>query len=373
MKKLVFGFAMFIVLLGCMEGTKNRNSFQEEYAGKITFESFSVVLDSLVLDHYERGVAVFESESNVLFAAYNRHTHAIDWFDVTNESIYHRTVLDRQGPNEITGQADGIYVHTFDSIFINDGVFIYRINKNGIVKQKTPNHFETKMGTAYLVNRLTSPLHYCSSKNRLLSEAIIPGNRNVFFLEIELLTKANYLHKAGISDCFKKATIQDHFLNVSFNGDSIIYNSTCSSDIWVYDMTRKQSSVFDGKSRLSKNSTSEIKNNDTDALWKHYIENPRFFQVRYSPFDNLYYRLHWKEIDYHNDQAVDQTPYDKPVILSVFSDDFELLWESLLPADQYYVDFLISTPQGVFLNASHPNNKSYDVNIKKLNLIRFQE
>ena len=364
---------MVIALLGCKEGMKNQKNLQVEYAENIVFEPFSVVLDSLVLDHYERGMSVYEHESNILIAAYNRHTHAIDWFDIVNQSIYYRTLLNRQGPNEITGQADGLYVHAFDSIFINDGVFIYRINKNGIVKQKIQNHFDTKKGTAYLVNRLTSPLHYCSSKNRIMGEAIIPGNRNIFFLEIDLLTETVFLHQADISDCFKKSPVQDHYLNVSFKGDSIIYNTTCSSDIWVYDMTKKQSTVFDGKSRLSMNIVSEIKNSDPDAMWKHYIENPRFFQVRYSPSDNLYFRLHWKEIGYHTDPKVPQTPYDKPVILSVFSDDFELIWESLLPDNQYYVDFLISTSHGVFLNASHPNNKNYDVNLKDLHLIRFQQ
>lgn len=371
MKNKIIGFATFLISWGCTESIKNENSLQGEYADNITFESFSVLLDSSVLDHYERGVAVFEAESSILFAAYNRHTHAIDWFDVTNENIHHRTVLDKQGPNEITGQVNGLYVHTPDSIFLNDGVFIYMINKSGEVNHKIPNSFETEIGTASLVNRLTSSLHYSPHKGSLISEALIPGKPNVFFLEINLTGEIDYLHQAGVSDCYTEAGLQDHFLNVFFKGDSVIYNSSCSSDIFVYDTESKQTLVYDGKSSLSKNSISDIKKEDPDALWRHYIENPRFFQIVFSPVDNLYYRLHWAEADYHIDENTFRTPYDKPVVLSVFSDKFELVYEVILLENQYYVDFLIPTPHGVMLNANHPQRSNYEINKKELHMLRF--
>lgn len=371
MKNKLYALVIFVIFFGCMESLKKEKNQQDTNSGSMGVESFSVALDSSVLDHYERGVAVFEAESSILLAAYNRHTHAIDWFDVTNESIHHRTVLDKQGPNEITGQVNGLYVHTPDSIFLNDGVFVYMINKNGEVNHKIPNSFETEIGTAYLVNRLTSSLHYSPHKGSLIGEALIPGKPNVFFLEINLRGEIDYLHQAGVSDCYTEAGSQDHFLNVSFKGDSVIYNSSCSSDIFVYDTESKQTLVYDGKSSFSKNSISEIKKDDPDALWQHYIENPRFFQIVFSPVDNLYYRLHWAEADYHIDETTFRTPYDKPVVLTVFSEKFELVYEVILPENQYYVDFLIPTPQGVMLNANHPQRSNYEINEKELHMLRF--
>jgi hypothetical protein len=374
-RKLLFISFMCFIFFGCMGNMEKEKSNLKSFTDKFHVQPISIALDSLSLDHYERGIATHQTDSIFFYVAYNKHTHAIDWFDITNKKLHHRALLEKQGPNAIIDQADGLYVHTIDSIFLNDGVFIYLTNKEGTVKRKIQNSFETEMGKAYLVNSLNSPLHYFSKKNSIIGEAIVPNNQfsqnKALFLEINLDTEDVYLHKAEISDCYTKAGTERKWLNVSFKGDSIIYNSTCSSDIFVYDTNSKNTTVYDGRSSLSKNRMSQIKKEDPEALWKHYIENPRFFKIVFTPADKRYYRLHWKESVYKIDQSTFTTAYDKPIILSVFSEDFELLFESILPEHKYLIDFLIPAPQGLILSANNVKNQNYDINKKELHILNY--
>jgi hypothetical protein len=361
-----------LMFLGCIN-----NSAKDSIVGASNLiDMFNVnncliPLDSLTMNHYERGVTTFYYDPNIFFAAYNRHTHSIDWFDIINDSVFH-TILDRQGPNEITEQVEGIFIHSFDSIFLNDRIFLYMVNKDGKVMHKIQNYFETEMGPAYIVNSTTSALQYYPSRNSLIGEALIPGNLNVFFLELDLTDETYFLYQGEISDCHTRNANQSHSINASYKGDTIIYNTTCSSDIFVYDVANKKTSVFDAESSLSKNSVPQLNTDNPDALWKHIIESPRFFRVIYSPADKLYYRLHWKEAVFHSDQNPNTIAYDKPVILSVFSEDFKLLHESILPEHQYLIDFILPTPQGVLVNASHPNSPKYDPEGMELHIIRHK-
>jgi len=372
MKKRIQFLCVCFLLGSCNYGPREDvDTSTESYAEKLNIYNFVFQLDTLTVNHYERGIGTFFNDSTFLIASYNKFTHSIDWFDIHKEEFFFRTNLDRQGPNEITEQVDGIYIHSMDTIFLNDGVFLYMINKDGKVDRKIQNYFETELGPTYMVNKTTSTLHYCSERKRLISEALVPGNRNLLFLEIGLNDEEIKLHQVKISKCYTRHDNQRHFISVSFKGDSIIYNSSCSSEIFVYDVLNNTASVFTGKSKLSKNIVSQIKTDNPNVLWKHIIENPRFFRVVYSPLDRKYYRLHWKEIDYNPDQNPNSMAFDKPIVLSVFSEDFRLVFETILPENQYLVDFLVSTPNGVMLNASHPNSATNGFETMELRLLRL--
>ncbi len=373
MKKAIQTALACLIFWGCTNNSKSASDLSaNNFTQRFSIKNCMIPLDSLTLNIYERGITTFHSDSACYFAAYNRYTHSIDWFDMANETIYHRTVLDKIGPNEITEQVEGIYIHTFDTIFLNDRIYLYMINKDGEVKHKIQNYFETEMGPAYMVNKMTSALQFLPSKNSLISEALIPGKQEVFFLELDLMNETHYLHQVKISDCYTLLNGQRNFINVSFKGDSIIYNSSCSSEIFVYDFGNKQTSIFDGESSLSRNSIPHINTDNPEALWRHIIENPRFFGVIHSPADDLYYRLHWKEAVFQSDQDPNTIAYDKPVVLSVFSEDFQVLFETILPGHQYLVDFLLPAPQGVVVNANNPENSTYDINKNQLHILKFE-
>lgn len=114
---------------------------------------------------------------------------------------------------------------------------------------------------------------------------------------------------------------------------------------------------------------SDITANDPEVLWKHFLENPKFFTTVYSTNDNRYYRLHWKEIIYQINASTFSAAYEKPIILSVYNQNLELLYEMELPENQYLVDFLISSPQGIVLNANHFHNENYEINTMELHHI----
>lgn len=376
MKKSIYFCFIGICLFGCIYQSTDNKKDKLKFEEVFFISPIKISLDSLTLNHYERGYSTFKDSSTFYYIAYNRKTHCIDWFDLENDKFLFRTRLDNRGPNEIVEQADGIYVHSTDTIFINDGVFLYLIDKQGLVKQKIPNLFETESGLVSLVSNSTSPLGYLSQKNSLIGEAIIIGSHaegetGVNFIELNLSTGKFFIHTLEAPLCFAKKHPEKQ-LNVYFKGDSIIYNPGCSSEIYVYNLETKENTAFKAKSSLSQNFVSEVKNNEPDALWKHFIENPKFFPIVFSAHDNLFYRLHWKEVKYQINSSTFSTAYDKPIILSVFDQNFKLISEFELPGNRYLVDFLILAPGGIILNASHVQNEAYDINTMVLHKIQFK-
>lgn len=376
MKKLLYLCFLCICLGGCSEQTGKRNQTGLKFEELFFVIPKTIALDSLALNHYERGFSVFSDSTFFYYVAYNQKTHSIDWFDLNNDQYVFSTKLENRGPNEIIDQVTGIYTHSFDTIFLNDGVYLYVIDRRGVVKQKTPNLFETEAGMVSIISNSTSPLGYLSLKNSLIGEAIIIGNNAkdetlVTFLELNLSSGEFFLHTPDTPPCFSQDNSEKQ-LNAYFKGDSIIYNPGCSSEIYVYELSTMKTTRYVAKSSLSKNIVSEVRNKEPESLWKHFIENPKFFQTVFSASDNRFYRLHWKEAKYQIDSSTFSTAYDKPIILSVFDKNLKFLYEMELPENRYLVDFLIPSPGGIILNANHVQNEDYEINSMLLHQLHFK-
>jgi hypothetical protein len=103
-KKLGMNKMLFLVLVilifftGCVNNTKIEygNSDLKEL---LSIDTLVIELDSICLDVYEQGTAIFEDNNSIIFAGYNKHRHSIDWFDLSTQKIVNHTFLDRQGPN----------------------------------------------------------------------------------------------------------------------------------------------------------------------------------------------------------------------------------------------------------------------------------
>ena len=362
-----------MLLISC-EANKKPAS-QLSLSDVIQIHKMHIDLDSFLLNHYERGFNIFQDSSEFYYIAYNRHTHAIDWYDITHGNFSHRMVLEKQGPNQVIEQVYGIYVQTMDSLFLNDGVFLYLMDSTGVVLQKIPTVFETSMGLASLVNSGDSPLKYHPNRGSLLGEAILIGQplskTEVYFAEVNFNTQKIQMHSAANAGCYTENASVNNWVNVQFKGDSILYSITCSSEIFIYDLESQTTSIQKAYSSLSKNQMSNISGSDPETLWRHYIESPRFFQIVHSPYDNHYYRMHWKEAVYQIDEANFTTAYDKEIILSVFDENLNLIHEIILPPNQYLTGTLLPTPKGLLLNANHPKNKNYDPDKMELHVLHY--
>ena len=141
---------LFFLVLGCMvlQGCFSRREdilIETKHATQIIkgtkLDSLSVPIDSVSNNYYSGISNVYETSSDVYYVSYNKATHSLDWLSLTNEQNSFHTIFDSQGPNMVVMDVEGLYLHNFDSIFINDGFSLLIVDKKGAVKKKMKNLF----------------------------------------------------------------------------------------------------------------------------------------------------------------------------------------------------------------------------------------
>lgn len=370
---------LLFVLFGCSERISSGHYVKEFYE-VFHIDTVIIKLDHHSSNYYENASAVFETDSTVCLVFYNRHTHSLDWFSPDYPQKIMHTRLDRQGPDAIPGDLIGLFVHNTDTIFANDGMFLMMINKQGKVLAKTSNQFSNDQGSFSLVNHSHLPLYYNPENNSVFGAAIeggkLPDKDLPVFLEVNMTNFSAKFHTVLLPGFFVSQGRYpglSNQMNGGFARENIIYNFQSGSDIYVYSLNSKESFVTAARTPLSKNQMAPLSSDNPDDEWKHYVENPRFFKVSFCRRNNLYYRLHWKEIPYHGSGAEPHSPYDKPLILTVFDQNFNAFAEVLLPNDMYLISGAEQpTLRGFFLFASHPRKAGYDPEKMELHFLSFK-
>jgi hypothetical protein len=343
----------------------------------IKIDTLSNSIDSVSTDYYS-GVSNVYQTANVVYAVfYNKSTHSLDWLSLNDSLHSFHTILDSQGPNA-TGIIEGLYVHNFDSIFVNDGFNLMIINKLGKIEMKMKNTFNPNRSFR-MYNYNSSNLFYNKKRKSIIGHIFFIDNS----LTIETPSMAEIFIENG-SFRFLHASYPQSYINqrnnlgsticinTSYADDFVIYNFSSESNIFTYNLYTDEIKFYGGKSKLSKNKSEGLKSNSDEKKWIHYIENPKFFKVIFDPTRNVYIRLHWKEIDYHKTNSRFNTPYEKEIIMSVYSRQFELIDEFTLPPNTYLIDSEFITSIGFSINANHPKNALYDPEKHKLHAYNFE-
>lgn len=383
MKKISYFFLIFIVFQSCHSYQKDiltETIHSPQTIKNFKIDSLSIPIDSISTNHYSGISFLYEAKDDIFFVTYNKITHSIDWLSLLNEQNSFHTILDPQGPNGIFPAVEGLYIQNFDSLFINDGFNLFIINSKGVIKKKIKNLFDQDSKNSFrLYNYDTSNLYYNKERKSIISHVFFIQNSITsstptmaeVFIESGDFRFLNSHYPGYYIDQYKYLN-SDICFNSSFYQDLIIYNFSCGSDIYTYNVDTDEVNVFGGKSKLSKNRIEKIRSNNRERLWIYYIENPRFFKVSFDPFNNLYIRLHWKEINYYKSQNRYNTPYEKEIIMSVYSKNFELLKEFILKPDTYLINTEAVTSKGLIINSNHPNNKTYDPEKYKVHTYHFE-
>lgn len=368
---------LFFLVLGCMvlQGCFSRREdilIETKHATQIIkgtkLDSLSVPIDSVSNNYYSGISNVYETSSDVYYVSYNKATHSLDWLSLTNEQNSFHTIFDSQGPNMVVMDVEGLYIHNFDSIFINDGFSLLIVDKKGAVKKKMKNLFNQDSDKSFrLYNYDSSNLFYNKKRKSIISHiffiqnnltANTPSMAEIFIGNGDFRFLQSFYPQYYINQY--KYLGSDICINTSYTLESVTYNFSCESNIYTYNLITDEINCYGGKSKLSKNRIAKMKSTNREKKWIHYIENPRFFKVVFDPFRNLYIRLHWKEINYRKSQNRFNTPYEKEIIMSVYTKQFELINEFVLQSDTYLINTEEITSKGLIINSNHPKNRTYE-------------
>jgi hypothetical protein len=340
----------------------------------IQLDSSSLLNDYFLVSPYSTG------EDNFLLA-YNDRLHAFDFFSLNEGKVLKQTPLATDGPNEIPMYINGLYMHNQDSIFMfsSGNSILYLMDIDGKVFKKFNLANEIYFTDVYSgqiqvqmnFSIATIKLYYNPLKQAIYF--IYKNNKNYkdfylaeFFIHEDKmkLTKINfsqyYVDNKGEFGWMKLP-------NLIVFEDNVYYNFPIESNVYKYDLKNNTFKSAGGKSQYSKNLAEKYMLNTIEGLAVYKIENVHFHELLIDPYKNLIYRIHIKEIEYNNfDSESGRYHYEKkPMILTVFDMDFNILNEILLKDKTYscYTSWFVNK-EGLFLSVF--NSYAEDIDFEKL-------
>ncbi|RLJ71916.1 DUF4221 family protein [Pedobacter alluvionis] len=389
-KYLLFVFCLFCFICICFISCKN--SDQDKYIIKSKFAEdaleYEVKLDSIHIPIKQEDVSIYftytqYSENNVDYLlGYSPTTSSIDVFDLTNRTVHKRLSLlsenlsfknlDKKDLDKSRSVTD-ISIINFNSIILNYGndrliiidtnlrkkqeISLYGISvKNNMPGRLISYSHEFKMffyDGQLILNQVYYDFDWVKKVPAFASLNLLNGN--LHFLPISY---SDYLYKIKGSAGFLTSIVTSEHQKTGFLTYSYLYES----NIYQYDPKNSTITSFGATPSKGKNIVDSISyiNGDDPKKWvTHHIENSQFFNVMYDQYRHVYYRFSLRNI-IQKDGKYFKTILDKPLVLMIFNEKFEIIKEIELPMYKYSPNTWFITKEGLFISPTHRKNKFID-------------
>jgi len=347
---------------------KRENYYLESLKGKafqVSLDSLEIGIDSLSMNPYFI-YDKFKDDLNDdnIFVGYNVNVHTLDFFSFGKRKLIKRLFLTQDGIGAIN-EVLSFDFYNWDSIFVYSRAQLKVIDSSGIVRSKFNlidndliDYYGEPVADFYFnleyLKERKSILFYnviyppsLRSDRNIVSEFNLPSGEftsiPIRYSKYFVDNNANVGHLAYLS----KENVYDN---------KITYNFLYESNIYVYDLESGKTTAYGGNSTTANPlaTTFDVYNNQDNLDWqKHAIANPHYFQVLPDKFRKLYYRLHWLPATVSSPIA--PSAKDKDLVLMVFDEEFNVVYESLLPTKTYRIHHWFVTEEGLFLSPTHPD------------------
>jgi hypothetical protein len=320
------------------------------------------------------------SENDSLyFLGYNRIKHSIDIFNLTAEDYQTRVDLEKEGPNGIPDVISFTPV-TLDSLYIMSSYRISLVNTTGEILDKISIntsasnvkghdsqeaffwiekdeaiHFSAKRKTLY---GLYHSMEYGTcDKRRYQSDQLVSA--------IDLKeNKMSFLPVSYPADKREKSYGFMPALFMTWDHDSLLYNFRHDPNIYLYDLNRHETTIFDGRSQYTRNSADPMEWSECGDVSKksnQSLQSVNFEGVIRDPYRKLYYRFHRKELPATSNPN-DYIFSDKKLFLTIFDNGLAKTGEMILDSRPYPSRVSFPTEKGLYVAApSGENTLSFHV------------
>ena len=382
MKNYIIIIAFFLFVTSCVENKSYKNvnnKLAKNSSIQISKEDIHIPIDSMTYPSYSIYQNVFVNDMSYL-AGYNRDMHSIDVFDLNKKEFFKHIKLDNQGPNGIRG-LNGFYIHNWDSIFVRGARKLHLMDSVGLVKHSInlPKYEKEVNGT--LTTGLGFRLYYSETRNSVFYKYV---PRDVKFGSKEYFSKPFIAelnltsHTMSLLPVRYSKYIMNNFIGylfrpyVSFYNNIIYYCFTGESNIYSYDLKTQTKNTYGGRSKYSKDLAQPIsRNSKFEEKSKHRLKNVQFFNVIYDPYRELFYRLHFGNLEDKISEDINKAFNDKSLYLMIFNKDFELIREIELEDHTYRPQFYGISGEGLFLNANHEMNENFSGDFSNFKLFKI--
>ena len=161
--------------------------------------------------------------------------------------------------------------------------------------------------------------------------------------------------------------------NVTFLNDMVYYCFSGESNIYSHKLETNYTSTYGGRSKYSKSMAEPISPKSSfEKKLRHRLVSATFFNVIYDPYRDLFYRLHYGNIEYKVSEKYNSTFNDKNLHLMIFNNEFQLIKEIKLEDYTYLPEFYGISEHGLFLNANHGLNKNLSPDYSNFKLFKIK-
>lgn len=346
--------SLLIALFSC--SNDNRIISNKQSSTSITqleTVSSSIDLTEEYLNNYYTQT-LFSNGANDFMVAYNHKTHHIDMFNLTTKEK--RTIqLQAEGQNAIPPRVDALYAHAPDTIWIYALGTVYLLNNEGEIDKRynlPVDDGEHIINNANYSNA-TIKLNYDTESNALRYVTTKMSDRCYFFvnefdLETEIVKKAELTYTEAEQGIGEKFGWMQH-PNVTYRNNKVIYNFPFNSNVYTLNLETQEMDSFGGKSKFTKNSTSETDLASMDNWFRHTVENVHFYEVNYDAHKDCYYRLHSEGVDFNSNVEMSELLQNKRLFLTIFDGELNVINEFELAKDKYPLSGGDVLQSGLFL------------------------
>ncbi len=347
-------------------------------------EDVSIAIDTITYPSYYKFQNALFNDSSYL-VGFSGRMNSLDFFNLSSKEFSTHVKIDRKGPNGID-HINGFYVHNWDSIFIFSFNRLALIDSAGTVRSNY-DLFELGIqdfeGDASIGVDLGFDLHYSKQRNSVFVKYVpkdVPfGSKEFYSKPFMAELSLDSLHLKTIPFEYS-IYIRDNYLasmdmpHVSFDGSMIFCCFKGESNIYSFDLENGRTKEYGGRSSFSKPFAAPLdRNASREEKSKHRVESVSYLNLRYDPYRDLYYRLHFGDIKHNASDSMEDinaTYLEKGLYMMIFNSKLELIKEVALEKYTYLPEFYGLSEEGIYLNANHDMNLDYDGKYAKFKLFR---
>ncbi|NJK82430.1 MAG: DUF4221 family protein [Saprospiraceae bacterium] len=341
----------------------------------IPTDTLQIKVDSMAkVDNYL--YKLYENAGESWFTDYDEGKRSIHFYSLTDLKKTKEVKLNEDGPNAIE-DPENYYVHNLDSIFTisYESGMIYLINDKGELKNKwkvdypLPNHsFDYEIGAS-----VNFTFEYSYSK-QTIHFSVIPSlnaNEQAYFehpliAELNLSTKKIMHYYAKYPMMYQKrglfTTLDEVGMAVTPQFDIVYFMA--SPNLYLYNSDNKELlKIINAKSKYAKKEIEPITKFGTqpelNQQRKYYIEADVYDKVLFHNKHPYIYRIIKLGSEFKTLEGTITQNDDFSYSVMIFTKDFELVNEVLLPKHTYKPNIVLLTEKGLLLSLNNGKNPSH--------------
>lgn len=370
-KKILGGIAVLLVVVILISSCRKIETGTASL--KSANKSFTFPLDDETLTWLWAMYPYTDKDGKEYLTFQNERKNDLLFYEMNTGKFLYRIKPELEGDNGV-GRFFGYYIEDLDNIYVVQMLKpeIDRIDSKATVKERL--RLEKTADDLLLSGLLSISFYYqpiikqgdkmyiTSLCNRLAEKNPVTVTIDLKTKEVEALPFEYPIFPVS-HDKRKTYSIENDFSRI-YDGESFIYSF--DYDKYIYVTSPDHQSVR--KVLLESKYVPEVKFEELKTSgdpMKHACEVPKYGNMVYDPYRNVYYRWTYPENELElKDRFIELFQYGRKTFsIMIIDKDFNIIGETLFPDYTYVPTAMFIREEGLYISTSHIKNPDFDENV----------